>query len=434
MIASLDRLAGRLADLDSSGPVSATCDVAIIGSGPYGLATAAHLRSRAGLETRVFGETMSFWKRQMPTGMLLRSPWVATHIADPEGALTLDDYESAIRKRLSRPLPLENFVSYGKWFQSAVAPDVDRRSVVRIDALRSGFRLLLDDGAELDAARVVVAAGISPFAWRPPQFQALPQELVSHSSEHTDLARFAGQTVAVVGAGQSALESAALLHEAGAQVEVLVRADSIHWLARSAWLHNLGPISRLLYAPTDVGPAGVSRVVAAPGWVRPLPRRLQDWLGTRSIRPAGAAWLVPRLEAVPLTIHRSVVSATAAADGVALQLDEGSERRVDHVVLGTGYRVDIERYSFLGGELLDSVQQAGGYPRLGRGFESSVRGLHFLGAPAAWSFGPLMRFVAGTEYSATSVARHVLGRASPLLRRQSAAGGGGSSRSPAHSR
>ena len=74
MIASLDRLAGRLADLDSSWPVSATCDVAIIGSGPYGLATAAHLRSRDGLETRVFGETMSFWKRQMPDGHAVALP------------------------------------------------------------------------------------------------------------------------------------------------------------------------------------------------------------------------------------------------------------------------------------------------------------------------------------------------------------------------
>jgi hypothetical protein len=419
--------------------MSATCDVAIVGAGPYGLATAAYLRSCDGLETRVFGEAMSFWKRHMPNGMLLRSPWVATHIADPEGALTLDDYESTIQTRLSRPLPLENFVSYGKWFQGAVAPDVDPRSVARIDALGSGFRLVLDDGEELDTARVVVAAGISPFAWRPPPFRALTEDLVSHASEITDLGRFAGRRVAVVGAGQSALESAALLHEAGAEVEVLVRADVIHWLGRSAWLHSLGPISRLMYAPTDVGPAGVSRVVAAPGWVKPLPRRLQDWLGTRSIRPAGAAWLVPRLQAVQLTIHRSVVSASAAGDGVALQLDDGSERRVDHVVLGTGYRVDIARYSFLGRELLDSVQQMAGFPRLGRGLESSVPGLHFVGAPAAWSFGPLMRFVAGTEYAARSVAREVAGRAAPLRgegRRSSPAARGGrdSSGAPARTR
>ncbi len=37
--------------------------------------------------------------------------------------------------------------------------------------------------------------------------------------------------------------------------------------------------------------------------------------------------------------------------------------------------------------------------------ESSVPGLHFLGAPAARSFGPLMRFVAGGWYGAESLTR-----------------------------
>ena len=112
-------------------------------------------------------------------------------------------------------------------------------------------------------------------SWSPPEFPRSPGARRSFGRSRRSSSRtrrrpptspgLPGGRVAVVGAGQSALESAALLHEAGAEVEVLIRADSIHWLARSAWLHNLGPISRLLYAPTDVGPAGVSRVVAAPG-------------------------------------------------------------------------------------------------------------------------------------------------------------------------
>ena len=70
-------------------------DVAIVGAGPYGLSTAAHLRKIPGLNTRVFGETMSFWERHMPAGMLLRSPWSASHIADPKDELTLDAYVAA---------------------------------------------------------------------------------------------------------------------------------------------------------------------------------------------------------------------------------------------------------------------------------------------------------------------------------------------------
>jgi hypothetical protein len=48
-----------------------------------------------------------------------------------------------------------------------------------------------------------------------------------------------------------------------------------------------------------------------------------------------------------------------------------------------------------------------GYPVLDRSFQSSVPGLHFVGAPAAWSFGPLMRFVAGTGFAAHAVARGI---------------------------
>ncbi len=68
------------------------CQVAIVGAGPYGLATAAYLRS-ANVETCTFGKAMEFWQCQMPMGMLLRSSWQASHILDPHHALTLDKYE-----------------------------------------------------------------------------------------------------------------------------------------------------------------------------------------------------------------------------------------------------------------------------------------------------------------------------------------------------
>ena len=78
--------------------------------------------------------------------------------------------------------------------------------------------------------------------------------------------------------------------------------------------------------------------------------------------------------------------------------------------MATGYRVDIGSYEFLDPKLLRAVNRVDGFPKLGPGFESSVRGLHFLGAPAAWSFGPLFRFVAGAEYAAPELARFVFAR------------------------
>ena len=190
-----------------------------------------------------------------------------------------------------------------------------------------------------------------------------------------------------------------------------MRHPRIYYLRRIPRLHRLGPLTKLVFAPAEVGPAGVSRLVSAPSWYRRLPRRVQDRFATRSLRPAGAAWLVDRLADVTITTGRSVVAARTAGERLALDLDDGTRREVDHALLATGYRVDVARYPFLPRPLLERIALVAGMPRLSSTFESSVPGLYFLGAPSAWSFGPLMRFVAGTEFAAPVLARGIVGRA-----------------------
>src|SRR5689334_16342176 len=264
------RSCSTTSDAGRSGPcarkrsmTTPTCRVAIIGAGPYGLSAAAHLRAIPGMEMRVFGECMSFWERNMPAGMLLRSYWEGSHISDPHGEFTLDQYERARGVQLPRPVRLDDFVGYGRWVQRQVANPLDSRRVTRIDAAPGSFRLALEDGERISAERVVIATGIASYAWRPPQFDGLPPALAAHSSEHCDLGQFAGKRVVVVGGGQSALESAALLREAGADVEVIVRAPVVHWLRHGSplhsWLHRDGNVlRRILYPPSDVGPPGIN--------------------------------------------------------------------------------------------------------------------------------------------------------------------------------
>lgn len=388
------------------------CDVAIIGAGPYGLSAAAHLRAANGLDIRVFGEPMSFWEKHMPKGMLLRSPLAGSDLSDPSRSLTLQAYEAASGNQITSPLPLSRFTDYGRWFQSHAVPDLDTRKVLRVEKNGQGFHVTLEDGDTWKARRVVVAAGIMFFAWQPPEFRNLPSALASHACEHRDLSRFAGKKVAVIGAGQSALESAALLNELGTEVEVLARASFIRWLWRKKWFHTFKPVALLLYAPPDVGQAGLSHIVARPNLFRRMPREWQNRLGKRAIRPAGAGWLHPRCARIRIQSGTAAVSASARGNQVELRLSDGSNRRVDHVLLATGYRVDISRYPFLSGRVLDSIRRIDGYPQLDSGFQSSVPGLHFLGAPAAWSFGPLMRFVAGADFASRALARGILGKAS----------------------
>jgi cation diffusion facilitator CzcD-associated flavoprotein CzcO len=380
-----------------------TYDAAVIGAGPYGLAVSAELR-RAGADVHVFGDAMSFWMRHMPKGMCLRSSWSASHIGDPRSAHSLTAFEKERGTPLQRPIPIADFLAYGQWFQARAVPEVDPRSITRIEPHDGGFRVTLADGEPTLVRRIVVAAGIAPFAVTPAAFDGLPRDLASHSVDHADLAPFAGRRVAVVGGGQSAIESAVLLHENGADVEVLMRAPRLQWVGRAP---REGIVGQLLFDRTDVGPALVSHLVAHPMLVRILPRAVQRDATRRALAPGASLWLRPRLGDLVIRAGRHVVSATRRDGGVNLRLDDGSSRTVDHVLMATGYRVDIRRYPFLAPELVKSVRCVDGQPVLDEGFETSVPGLHFVGAPAMYSFGPLLRFVSGTEFAARMVTRRV---------------------------
>ena len=220
--------------------------------------------------------------------------------------------------------------------------------------------------------------------------------------------------------GVAFLESAALLHEAGATVEVLARAESIYWLADDAdAVNRIPPARRERFSPsrppTDVGGHLTGWIAAAPDAFRRVPRSLRPTISYRCIRPAGAGWLRPRLADVPISCGRRVTAAHMRDGAVELRLNDGSSRVVDHVLLGTGYRIDVRRYPFLADELVADLELVDGYPVLGTGLESSVAGLHFMGAAAAKSFGPIMRFVVGSWYAAPAVARRAAERRQPPI-------------------
>ena len=381
------------------------CDVVVIGAGPYGLSAAAHLKV-SGLRVCVFGEPMEFWDTKMPEGMLLRSPRVASTISDPRSDYTLEAYEAASGTQPAARVTRETFVNYGKWFQAHLGSDLDRRNVAQLRREGSAFKVTLTDGSELTSRRVVVAAGIGPFRKSPKQFAELPLSLASHCYDGLRL-KSLGKRVAVIGAGQSSLESAALLREAGVDVEVIARIPQLRWIGMHKRLHQLGVISQMLYSKHDIGPIGISRLVAYPKFLYHVPLGLRDSIRKRAVRSAGAPWLIPRLPEVKITTGKAVVSAKEIEGEVQILLDDGSERRVNHVLMGTGYSVDISKYEFLAPELVGEIRQLDGYPEVAAGFHTSVPGLHFVGATCARNFGPLSYFVTGTEFASTELASYI---------------------------
>ena len=388
--------------------------VVVIGAGPYGL-SAAHFCRTAGAPVRIFGNPMEFWSNAMPAGMILRSRWRSSHIADPTGALSLDRYEREIGRLLPDHIAVADFIEYGRWYQRRALPDLDQRRVERVDRGVHGFELTLEDGESCEADTVILATGLSGFAHRPSEFLDLPSSLVSHTVEHRDLSVFAGKRVLVVGGGQSALESAALLREAGSQVEVLVRAESLAFLPPEDITGLVRRLNRAIAPPTDVGGRVTGWAAAAPDLCTRLPPRARSFIATRALSPKGADWLRPRLADITITLGRRVMNAVPEA-GIRVTLDDGSERSIDHLLLGTGYEIDLASDGLLSPKLRAQVELRDGYPALGRGLESSVPGLHFVGAPAAHSFGPIMRFVVGTWYAAPAVAERATQRRGRLVR------------------
>jgi FAD-dependent urate hydroxylase len=383
------------------------CDVAIVGAGPYGLSTAAYLRQFAGVQTRVFGKPMDFWRHRVPPRMVLRSVWHATHIADPKNRLTLDEYVRATADhQMSEPIPVSSFVDYGCWYSSRAGLQLDPRNVAQMAWASGRFLLTLHDGSVVSAGRVVVAIGIESFAYKPAIFSGIPPELAHHSSELRDYSALNGKTVAVIGGGQSALESGAFLQQHGARVEILMRQPMHCRKARFAWLGNPAWL-KLLRGRGEVGPLGVSLIIQRPSLFGRLPRRLQTQWDLRASKLGLSYRLAPELAPQTICAGQSVENARIVGGRLHLRLSDGSVRVVDRAVLATGYQIDLARSPLFSPEILERLAFTDGYPQLDAGLESAFPGLHFTGALAAYSFGPLLRFVSGTQFAGSHIARRV---------------------------
>jgi len=380
-------------------------ETVVLGAGPYGLSAAAYLQD-ADVEPYVIGQSMAFWKQNMPAGMCLRSKSEASNISAPQKRLSIAGYEKVIGRKIAVPVPIEDFIAYGDWFQKQVAPNLDTRQVQELSYDGNVFDLRMDNGETIQAKSVVLALGIGPFYQRPEQFADIPRDLAAHSSDLADLSRFSGKRVAVIGKGQSALEYAALLHERHAEVEIITRAPALIF-HEFAWRKHLfrklmpGPLrwlSHRILPPTDLGNIRTARKMADPNlFRRQLPEDQAKLLKACTI-PCGAYWLPSRLEGVTVKTGMSVARVAVSGNGLKLALSDGTTDQVDFVVLATGYRIDINKYRILDSSLQQLIQKTpDGYPALDTSLQTTVRGLYMAGVIAERTLGPTLRFVTGTS-------------------------------------
>jgi len=388
--------------------------IAIVGAGPYGLSLAAHFR-RQGIPFRIFGRPMDSWVSHMPKGMMLKSDGFASDIYDPNHEFTLKQFcsERGIKYADSGiPVQLDTFAAYGLAFGQRMVPELEDRMVIGLDRVQGGFRLRLEDGEAVSARRVVLAVGITHFKYVPPELAQLPEEFLSHSYEHHDLGSFKGHSVAVLGGGASALDLTGLLHDAGADVQLVARRSALQFHSgpngtkRSLW-------KQIRHPQSGLGPGLRSRFFAnGAAAFHYLPEPLRLHLVRTTLGPSGGWFIKDKVMKVPRLLGYATQSAEVK-DGrvrLSLQAADGTQREVltEHVIAATGYRVDMDRLRFLSEELRSKVRAVNGAPVLSSTFESSVPGLYFVGVAAANSFGPVMRFAYGAGFAARTLSRTIL--------------------------
>jgi thioredoxin reductase len=407
--------------------MSGRCDIAIIGAGPYGLSLAAHLGA-AGIDFRIFGRPLNAWREHMPKDMMLKSDGFASNISAPDDASTLRAWcarHDVVYANQGLPVSLDTFIAYGAAFQKRYVPGLEEVDVARVERNAEGFTLRLANGESVSAKHVVVATGISHFAYTPSPLSQLSGAVRSHTYDHRGCAAFRGKDVVIVGAGASATNLAAHLSDCGATARIVARSSTI------AYNSVPDPDAETLLYRIRRPASGIGRgwrsyfCAAAPLLFYRLPEALR-MRGVQSHSHPAAGWFMRekvegRVEAL---VGRSIANAEEKGSRVSLTLLDRAGRHdtitCDHVVAATGYRSDTRRFAFLSPELRARIASERHTPLVSDSFETPVAGLYVTGPAVIDSFGPLMRFMVGADFAAPRLSQHLARRVGARLQRKAA--------------
>lgn len=379
--------------------VSKRVNFLVVGAGPFGLSMAAYAKYH-NLDHLLIGKPMSFWKENMPKGMFLRSgrDW---HLC-PQGIYTIDKYleTKQLKPEDVEPLSLDLYLSYSDWFQEKIKVRILESLVQRLDHSNNKFVATLDDCQTITASNVLLAIGFRYFKNVPTELaELIPSKRFSHTCDLVNFDSLKGKRCLIVGGRQSAYEWAALLNENGAAAVHVSHRHEIPQFTKSDWAW----VNPLMHTMTK-----------NPGWFRNLEKRKRKeieqrfWAeGRLKLEP----WLWPRIERENIKIWQSsrVVACKELPTGeLEVRLDVGERLTVDHIILATGYKVNMENVPLLAaGNILSKLKIHEGSPVLDENFQSNIQGLFITSMAATRDFGNFFAFTVTAVASAKIIGRAI---------------------------
>jgi len=311
-------------------------DVAIIGGGMAGLAVSVAL-NQVGIDAPIFDRAPEGYEGPWATTArmeTLRSPKQLTGPALGLPALTFRawfeaQFGDAAWEALDK-IPRLQWMDYLRWYRRVMGVEIRNQHQVQAVRPRSDGVVQLDvvspSGAQtILARRVVLATGRDGLggAFVPAFAHKLPRDRWAHSSDTMDYARLAGKRVGVIGAGASAMDSAATALEAGAaSVDLLIRRDDIPRVNKGKGSGNAGLVHGHLNLPDE--------------WKW----KIRHYINAQQVPPPrGSTLRVSRHPNARFNLSCPILDVTMIDDEIHVTTPKGVFV-LDFLVFSTGFRID----------------------------------------------------------------------------------------------
>ncbi|QIL70766.1 NAD(P)/FAD-dependent oxidoreductase [Diaphorobacter sp. HDW4B] len=320
--------------------------VAVIGAGMGGMAASAALRF-LGVNAPIFDRSPAGFEGPWATTArmeTLRSPKTLTGPALGKPSLTfrawfesqfgIEEWDALDK------IPRLQWMDYLRWYRKVLDLEVNNEhrvlavhprgadGVVQLDMQTpNGPRTVL-------ARHVVLATGRDGLggAWVPPMSDKLPRNVWAHSSDEMDYGTLKGKRVGVVGAGASAMDSAATALESGAaSVDLLIRRADIPRVNKGKGAGSPG----LTY--------GHERLADEWKW------KIRHYINVQQVPPPrGSTLRVSRHENARFNLGTQMLDLEYVNDGTRDEIRVTTNKGVfkfDFLIFSTGFRIDWSQRS-----------------------------------------------------------------------------------------